>query len=56
MIDLYYDPEAWPAISPGEEIRLPFDDITGYTPAARQVRIHWWTSGEYRPHFLVPLR
>ena len=56
LIDLYYDPEAWPALAPGEEIRLPFDDITGYTPAAREVRIHWWTTGEYRPHFLVPLR
>ena len=56
LIDLYFDPEAWPAVLPGEEIRLRYDEIIGYTSAAEEVRIHWWTSGEYRPHFVVPLR
>lgn len=56
LIDLYYDPEAWPSIAAGEEIRLPYGEITGYTSAAEEVRIHCWTAGEYRPHFVVPLR
>ena len=56
LIDLHYDPETWPAIAAGEEVRLPYREITGYTSAAEEVRIHWWTGGEYGPHFVVPLR
>ena len=56
LIDLYFDPEAWPAVLPGEEIRIPYAEITGYTPAGKEVRIHWWTTGEYRPNLVVPLR
>ena len=56
LIDLHYDPETWPAIAAGEEIRILYPEITGYTSAAEAVRIHWWTGGEHKPHFAVPLR
>ena len=56
LVDLYFDPEAWPAIAPGEVVRLPYRDLMGYSPAATEALIHWWTDGEYPPYFVVPLR
>lgn len=55
-MDLYYDPEAWPELGPGEEIRLPYEQVPGYAPGATQIRIYWWTKGEQRAHFIVDLR
>lgn len=55
-VDLHFDPREWPSIAPGGEKRIPYADLMGYTPDARQARVYWWTRGRYGPHFVVELR
>lgn len=55
-IDLHYDPESWPAIQAGLEVRIPYDRITGYHPGDEVGIVHWWTAGRYRPWLAVALR
>lgn len=55
LIDLYFDPEAWPAVAAGSVHRVPYEDITGYSDRATEARVHWWTRGEYQQHFTVGL-
>lgn len=56
LVDLYFDPREWPSLAPGEQRRIPYEDLMGYEPGARQARVYWWTDGEHRPHVLIDLR
>ncbi len=55
-VDLYFDPEKWPSVAPGDEVRIPYGDLMGYEPSARQARVYWWTRGEYKQHIVTDLR
>lgn len=55
LIDLAPDPEAWPAISAGAVNRVSYLDIEGYSQAATEVRVYWWTRGRYQDHFVIGL-
>lgn len=56
LVDLYHDPQQWPSLSPGSTDRIPYADLMGYEPGAKQARVYWWTQGEHRPHVVVDLR
>lgn len=56
LLDLHFDPEAWPAVTPGEIRVVPYEEITGYSPEATEVRVHWWTRGEFQEFFIIGLR
>lgn len=56
LVDLYLGPEKWPSVAPGDEVRIPYSDLMGYKPGARQARVYWWTQGEYRQHVIINLR
>ncbi len=55
-VDLDFDPEKWPSVAPGDEVRIPYGDLMGYEPSARQARVYWWTRGEYKQHIVTDLR
>ena len=56
LVDLYFDPSAWPSIPPGAETRIPLSELMGYHRAARQARVYWWTQGRYGEYLVVDLR
>lgn len=56
LVDLNPDPTAWPAVPPNGEVRVAYEDIDGYAPGARRVRVYWWTAGEYRESLVLDLR
>ncbi len=55
-VDLYFDPRGWPSVAPGREKRIPYSDLMGYGPDARQARVYWWTREQYGRHIIVNLR
>jgi hypothetical protein len=55
-VDLYFDPEKWRSVAPGDQVRIPYSDLMGYKPSARQARVYWWTRGEYKQHIVTDLR
>ena len=36
------NPFLCPGLAPGKEATLPYSDIAGYTPGARQAVVYWW--------------
>jgi hypothetical protein len=56
LVDLHFDPNQWPAVPAGSEVRVPFDSVMGYSPEARTVIVHWWSGGTYGQALRVPLR
>lgn len=56
LVDLYYDPEAWPGLDPGEAVAIPYAELTGWQPGATHALVFWWTDGRYREPIAVPLR
>lgn len=56
-VDLYFDPTRWPSVAPGAEVRLPYDQVTGYVRGAEWALVHWWTSeGSHATPLRVRLR
>lgn len=55
-IDLYFDPSKWPAVAPGATTRLPYREVTGYAPGARDAVIYLWSDGGRHDRLQVRLR
>jgi hypothetical protein len=56
LVDLHFDPQKWPSVAPGDEVRIPYSELMGYKPGSRQARVYWWARGQYKPHIIVNLR
>lgn len=39
-------PSEWPALAPGGEKEIPYEDLFGYTPSAERAIVGWWTESE----------
>lgn len=49
-------PSEWPALAPGDEKEIPYDDLLGYTPSAERAIVYWWTESEGSgDHFVIDL-
>ncbi len=54
-VDLYFDPESWPSVGAGEVRKIPYAELMGYGPDARQAVVHWWTQGRYGETVVIDL-
>lgn len=43
---LLTSPSEWPALAPGEEKEIPYEDLLGYTSSAERAVVGWWTESE----------
>jgi hypothetical protein len=47
LIHLIPDPTRWPSVQPGQEVRIRYAQLEGYSPGEDWAVVHWWTQGTW---------
>lgn len=56
LVDLYFDPSRWLSIAPRNEVRIRYQELTGYKRGSERAIVYWWTEQSGWNHLRIELK